>query len=73
RRPCTCRKKIRTLCKNHHSRRLQTDTRADYWRFMFWTTFRKPGLFADAVSFSIYGYHFRSIYGLKRNRFVRER
>ncbi len=45
--------------------------RADYWKFMIWTFFKKPSLFVDAVSFSIYGYHFRTVYGLKSNRFRR--
>ncbi len=47
--------------------------RRDYWKFMIWTFFKKPSLFADAVSFSIYGYHFRTVYGLKRNKYRPER
>ncbi|MBU0765700.1 MAG: B12-binding domain-containing radical SAM protein [Bacteroidetes bacterium] len=39
--------------------------RRDYWRFMIWTFFNRPALFVDAVTFSIYGYHFRTIYGLR--------
>ncbi len=46
--------------------------RADYWKFMFWTLFRKPGSIVDAISYSIYGYHFRSVYGLKKNKYRRE-
>ncbi len=40
--------------------------RRDYWKFMIWTFFRRPGLMVDAVTFSIYGYHFRTVYGLRR-------
>jgi radical SAM superfamily enzyme YgiQ (UPF0313 family) len=40
--------------------------RREYWKFIFWTLFRRPGLFIDAVTFAVYGYHFRTIYGLKK-------
>ena len=43
--------------------------RRDYWKFMFWTFFTRPSLFVDAVAFSIYGYHFRTVYGLKKNKY----
>ncbi|MBI5217307.1 MAG: B12-binding domain-containing radical SAM protein [Bacteroidia bacterium] len=43
--------------------------RRDYWKFMIWTFFRRPSLFADAITFSIYGYHFRTVYGLKSNKY----
>jgi hypothetical protein len=32
-----------------------------YWKLFFWTLFRKPRLFPLAITFSIYGYHFRQI------------
>jgi radical SAM superfamily enzyme YgiQ (UPF0313 family) len=38
--------------------------RRDYWKFMAWTLFRRPTLVVDAVTFSIYGYHFRKVFGL---------
>lgn len=41
--------------------------RRDYWKFMFWTLFKRPALFVDAITFSIYGYHYRTVYGLRRN------
>jgi len=40
--------------------------RRDYWKFMIWTLFRRPGLFVDAITFTIYGYHFRRVYGLRK-------
>jgi hypothetical protein len=43
--------------------------RRDYWKFMFWAFFNRPSLFVDAVAFSIYGYHFRTVYGLKKNKY----
>lgn len=39
--------------------------RREYWKFMFWTLFRKPGLMIDAITFAAYGYHFRKVYGLR--------
>ena len=35
-----------------------------YWKLFFWTLFRKPRLFPMAITFSIYGYHFRQIVSL---------
>ncbi|MFQ3579639.1 MAG: B12-binding domain-containing radical SAM protein, partial [Bacteroidales bacterium] len=40
--------------------------RREYWRFFLWTLFNNPSLFVDAIAFTIYGYHFRTIYGLKK-------
>ena len=40
--------------------------RYEYWKFIFWTLFRKPGLFIDAVTLAVYGYHFRTVYGLRK-------
>ncbi len=35
-----------------------------YWKLFFWTLFRKPRLFPMAITFTIYGYHFRQIVNL---------
>jgi len=35
--------------------------RKQYWRLFFWTLFNKPGLLALAITYSIYGYHFRKV------------
>jgi len=32
-----------------------------YWKLFFWTLLRRPRLFPLAITFSIYGYHFRRI------------
>ena len=39
--------------------------RGEYWKILIWTLFRRPGLFMDAVTFTVYGYHFRTVYGLR--------
>jgi radical SAM superfamily enzyme YgiQ (UPF0313 family) len=33
-----------------------------YWRLLLWTTFRHPRLLPQAVTLSIYGFHFRKIF-----------
>jgi radical SAM superfamily enzyme YgiQ (UPF0313 family) len=39
--------------------------RSEYWKFLLWALFRRPSLFPDAVIFAVYGYHFRTVYGLR--------
>lgn len=36
--------------------------RLQYWRLLFWTIFKYPRLFSHAVTFAIYGFHFRKIF-----------
>lgn len=33
-----------------------------YWKLMFWCLFRRPEMIPLAVTYSIYGYHFRKVY-----------
>ncbi len=35
--------------------------RFQYWKILLWTLFRRPELFTLAITFSIYGHHFRKI------------
>lgn len=35
-----------------------------YWKLFFWTLFRRPKLFPLAITFAIYGHHFRQICNL---------
>ena len=39
--------------------------RTEYWKFIIWTLFNKPKLMIDAITFTVYGYHFRTVYGLR--------
>lgn len=36
--------------------------RLHYWRLVFWTLFRRPGMFHMAITYSIYGFHFRKVF-----------
>jgi radical SAM superfamily enzyme YgiQ (UPF0313 family) len=38
--------------------------RVQYWRLFFWTLFRRPRLFPMAITFAIYGFHFRQVAAL---------
>lgn len=38
--------------------------RVQYWRLFFWTLFRRPHLFPLAITFAIYGFHFRQVAAL---------
>lgn len=35
--------------------------RKQYWGLLFWALFKKPKLFALAITYSIYGYHYRKV------------
>ncbi len=35
--------------------------RWEYWKLFFWSLFRRPRLFPMAITFSIYGFHFRRV------------
>lgn len=39
-----------------------TKERVYYWRLFFWSLFRRPRLFPLAITFSIYGFHFRKVF-----------
>jgi radical SAM superfamily enzyme YgiQ (UPF0313 family) len=43
-----------------------------YWRLVFWSLFRKPKLLPMAVTFSIYGFHFRKIFERHFRRMEKE-
>ena len=36
-----------------------------YWKLFFWSLFRRPKLFSLAMTYSIYGYHFRKVFKIK--------
>jgi len=38
--------------------------RREYWKLLAWTLVKRPKLFIEVITFAVYGYHFRIIYGL---------
>jgi hypothetical protein len=41
------------------------NTRRYYWNLVFWTLFNKPQAFSLAITYSIYGYHFRKVFAVR--------
>ena len=46
---------------------IMTKGRTEYWKLMGWTLFNRPGYLADAITCTVYGYHFRAVYGLRKS------
>lgn len=42
--------------------------RREYWKLLFWTLFNRPGLITDALTYAVYGYHFRIIYQVNNRK-----
>lgn len=40
--------------------------RVEYWKFIFWTLFKRPGLMVDAITFTVFGYHYRKVFGINQ-------
>lgn len=38
--------------------------RGDFWKLLFWTLFHRPRLTAMAITFAVYGYHFRKVFNI---------
>ena len=36
--------------------------RGHYWKFVFWSLFRRPRAFPMAITYAIYGFHFRKVF-----------
>lgn len=55
---------IKGFLKSMYILGLASKGRLEYWKFIGWTIIKKPKLFIDAVTLAVYGYHFRTIYGI---------
>jgi len=40
-------------------------SRIYYWKLFIWSLFARPKLFPLAITYSIYGYHFKKVFGLR--------
>ena len=38
--------------------------RTEFWKFFIWTLTRHPRMLIDAMTFVVYGYHYRKVYGI---------
>jgi radical SAM superfamily enzyme YgiQ (UPF0313 family) len=43
--------------------------RYQYWKLFFWSLFRRPRLFPLAITFAIYGFHFRRVFKMHEKAF----
>jgi radical SAM superfamily enzyme YgiQ (UPF0313 family) len=43
--------------------------RSEYWKLIIWTLFNRPGSMVDAITYTVYGYHFQTIYGLRNRKY----
>jgi len=44
---------------------LLNKSRREYWKLLIWTLLSRPGLIVDAITYTIYGYHYQTVYGLR--------
>ena len=54
--------KIMALVKSMFIIGIYDNSRIHYWRLFFWTIFKRPKLFPLAITYSIYGYHFKRVF-----------
>lgn len=43
---------------------IATKGQTEFWKFLIWTLVKRPGSFLDAMIFTVYGYHYRAVFGL---------
>jgi len=44
---------------------LLNKARREYWKLLIWTLLNRPGSIIDAISYTVYGYHYQTVYGLR--------
>lgn len=54
--------KIMALIKSIFIIGIFDENRKYYWQLFFWTLFKRPKLFPLAITYSIYGYHFKRVF-----------
>ena len=42
--------------------------RSEYWKLLIWTLFHRPGSIVDAITYTVYGYHYQMVYGLRNKK-----
>ena len=53
---------IAALCKSIWILGIRDKERSHYWKLLFWSLFRRPQTFPMAVTYAIYGFHFRKVF-----------
>ena len=44
--------------------------RSEYWKLIIWTLFNRPGSIVNAITYTVYGYHYQTVYGLRNKNIV---
>ena len=55
-------KQVKALWKSMMLLGVFGQERLYYWKLFFWSLFRRPKLFPMAITFAIYGFHFRKVF-----------
>lgn len=56
---------IKALCRSILVLGFLRKGRRYYWNLFFWSLFRRPAAFSMAVTYAIYGYHFRRVFNIR--------
>jgi len=54
--------KVMALLKSMVVIGIYDSSRIHYWHLFFWTIFKRPKLFPLAITYSIYGYHYKRVF-----------
>lgn len=65
RRPGVTAEKIGALLKSIFILGIVNRDRGSFWKLFLWSLFNRPKMVTNAVTYSIYGYHFRKVFGIK--------
>jgi len=66
RRPGITREKIVALLKSIWTLGFVSRDRHNYWKLFFWSISNRPDMLPLAITYSVYGYHFRKVFGIKK-------
>jgi radical SAM superfamily enzyme YgiQ (UPF0313 family) len=53
---------LRALFRSFFVLGIRDKERIKYWKLLFWTLFKKPAVLSQAITFAIYGFHFRKVF-----------
>jgi hypothetical protein len=59
------REKIKALVRSVFYLGILNRGRIYYWKIFIWSLFTRPSMFPLAITYSIYGYHFRKVYQIR--------
>lgn len=67
-RPGISTEKIIALFKSIMVLGIISRNRLQYWKLVSWSLFRRPEMLSLAITYSIYGYHFRKVFGIEEGK-----